>query len=58
MEKLNEAYDVNIRIRRDELKKLPLSVTFDDESLDVILDVISQTFMIKVSRLENEIILE
>jgi len=58
VEKLNEAYDVNIRIRRDELKKLPLSVTFDDESLDVILDVISQTFMIKVSRMENEIILE
>ena len=58
VEKLNEAYDVNIRIRRDELKKLPLSVTFDDESLDVILDVISQTLMIKVSRKENEIILE
>jgi ferric-dicitrate binding protein FerR (iron transport regulator) len=58
VEKLNEAYDVNIRIRRDELKKLPLSVTFDDESLDVILDVISQTLMIKISRKENEIILE
>jgi len=58
VEKLNEAYDVNIRIRRDALKKLPLNVTFDDESLDVILDVISQTLMIKVSRKENEIILE
>ena len=58
VEKLNEAYDVNISIRRDALKKLPLNVTFDDESLDVILDVISQTLMIKVSRKENEIILE
>ena len=58
VEKLNEAYDVNISIRRDPLKKLPLTVTFDDESLDVILDVISQTLMIKVSRKDNEIILE
>ena len=58
VEKLNEAYNVNIRIKRDELKKLPLNVTFNDESLDVILDVISQTLMIKVSRAENEIIIE
>jgi len=58
VEKLNEAYNVNIRIKRDELKKLPLNVTFNDESLDVILDIISQTLMIKVSRTENEIILE
>ena len=58
VEKLNEAYDVNIRIGREELKKLPLTVTFNDESLDVILDIISQTFMIKVSRADNEIVLE
>jgi transmembrane sensor len=58
VEKLNEAYNVNIRIKRDELKKLPLTVTFNDESLDVILEIISQTLMIKVSRTENEIILE
>ena len=58
VDKLNEAYDVNIRIKRDELKKLPLNVTFNDESLDVILEIISQTLMIKVSRTENEIILE
>jgi transmembrane sensor len=58
VEKLNEAYDVNISIRRDALKKLPLNVTLDDESLDVILDVITQTLMIKVSRKEDEIILE
>lgn len=58
VEKLNEAYDVNIRIGRQELRKLPLTVTFNDESLDVILDIIRQTFMIKVTRTENEIVLE
>ena len=58
VEKLNEAYDVNITIGRNEIKKLPLNVTFNDESLDVILDIISQTLMIKVNRTDNEIILE
>jgi ferric-dicitrate binding protein FerR (iron transport regulator) len=57
IEKLNEAYDVNIRIEKESLRKLPLTVTFDQESLDTILDIISQTLMIKVSKKENEIIL-
>ncbi len=57
VEKLNEAYDINIRIEREELRKLPLTVTFDEESLDTILNIISQTLMIKVSRNDNEIII-
>ncbi|WP_276501266.1 FecR domain-containing protein [Terrimonas pollutisoli] len=57
IEKLNEAYDVNIRIEKESLRKLPLTVTFDQESLDTILDIIGQTLMIKVSKKENEIIL-
>ncbi|MFC0772471.1 FecR family protein [Terrimonas alba] len=57
VEKLNEAYDARIRIEKESLRKLPLTVTFDQESLDTILDIISQTLMIKVSKKENEIIL-
>jgi len=57
VEKLNEAYGANIRIEREELRKLPLTVTFDEESLDTILNIISQTLMVKVSRNDNEIIL-
>jgi transmembrane sensor len=57
VEKLNEAYGANIRIERQELRKLPLTVTFDEESLDTILDIIGQTLMIKISRNGNEIIL-
>lgn len=57
VEKLNEAYDANINIEKESLRKLPLTVTFDQESLDTILDIISQTLMIKVSKKRNEIIL-
>src|SRR5690606_19363404 len=57
VEKLNEAYEVNIRIERPALRKLPLTVTFNDESLDTILDIVSQTLMLKVTRKDNQIIL-
>lgn len=57
VEKLNEAYDVNITIEKSAAGKLPLNVTFDEESLDTILEIISQTLLIKVSRNGNEIIL-
>lgn len=57
VEKLNEAYGVNIKIEREQLRKLPLTVTFDEESLDTILNIISQTLMIKISRNDNEIII-
>lgn len=57
VEKLNEAYDVNIRIGKESLRKLPLTVTFDDESLDTILNIIAQTLLVKVSKKDGEIIL-
>ena len=58
VEKLNETYGSNIRIENEELRKLPLTVTFDQESLDTILNIISQTLMIKISRNDNKIILK
>ena len=58
VEKLNEAYDANIRIGKEELRKLPLNVTFTDESLDVILKIISETLMIKVVKEDKEIVLQ
>jgi ferric-dicitrate binding protein FerR (iron transport regulator) len=57
VEKLNEAYGVHIQIEREELRKQPLTVTFDEESLDTILTIITQTLTAKVSRNGNEIIL-
>jgi transmembrane sensor len=54
---LNEAYDVHIVIARKEVGRLPLTTTFNNESLDQILTVISQTFNISVSRSGDTIIL-
>ena len=41
---INEAYDVNIVIGRKELNDLTLTTTFNNESLDQILEVIRLSF--------------
>ena len=58
VEVLNEAYGANIIIERKELRDLPLTTTFHNESLDNILEVIRQTFNISVSKTPGHIILK
>ncbi len=55
---LNEAYKSNIVFGRDELKELRLNTTFNNESLEKVLDIISLTFNITVRKENNRIILE
>ena len=55
---LNEAYNARIVIGRPALRNLPLNTTFYNESLDQVLEVISLTFDIKVSRSGDQIILQ
>ncbi len=55
---LDKAYDVNIIIERKELRSLPLTTTFNNDSLDHILDIIRQTFNISVDKTGSEIILK
>ena len=55
---LNEEYNVNIFIARKELRTLPLTTVFDDEPLDKILAIISETLNISVTRSGNQIILK
>lgn len=57
VEILNEAYDSNIIIGNDQIKDLPLNVTFKDEPLDKILNVITQTFKISAVKEDGKIIL-
>ncbi|RYY59640.1 MAG: DUF4974 domain-containing protein [Chitinophagaceae bacterium] len=57
VDKLNEAYDTRIVIGEQRLRKLPLNVTFNEESLDVILQVISQTLLVRVSKEDGQIII-
>jgi transmembrane sensor len=54
---LNEAYNVHIEIENPKLRSEPLTVTFNNESLDQILDVIEKTFNIKRFNEQDRIIL-
>ena len=57
VEILNEAYDANIIIEEERLRNLTLTTTFRDEKLDTILNVIAETFNLKVVYEGNKIIL-
>ena len=55
---LNEAYDVRIVIDDPAITNLPLTTTFNEESLDKILSIVSATLNIKVKKQANKIILQ
>lgn len=55
---LNEIYDANIIIKKTALQKKPITTVFKDQSLDEILEVIQETFLIEIERKDNQIILE
>lgn len=57
VEVLNQVYDKEIIIENPQLKNLPLTATFRNESLDNILLVISETFNINITREDKKIIL-
>jgi ferric-dicitrate binding protein FerR (iron transport regulator) len=57
VEKLNEAYDVQIVFENDALRNMPLTTTFDNEPLDNILNIIKSTFNISVAKEKGKIIL-
>lgn len=58
VEVIKQAYQTDIVIGREELRNLPMNATFNNESLEQVLKVISLTFDIKVTKEENRIILE
>jgi transmembrane sensor len=58
VEVLNEAYGVDIGIKNDAIKNLPITTTFLNESLEQVLLVISETFNITVIKKDNRIILQ
>lgn len=58
VEVLNEIYDVNIIIKTPSLKEKPLTTVFKDQSLNQVLEVIQETFRIKIERKNNQILLE
>lgn len=58
VEVLNEAYDVEIVFGRTSLRDLPWDITINNESLDAILQLMTETFDIKVKKQGNKIILQ
>lgn len=58
VEALNEAYGSKIEIRNPAIRELPLNATFNDESLEDILQVISRTFKITIEKRQDRIILK
>jgi len=58
VEILNGAYSSHIVFGDDRLKELKLNTTFDNQSLDQVLNVISLTFDIKIIKEGNSIILQ
>ncbi|MBS1605280.1 MAG: FecR domain-containing protein [Bacteroidetes bacterium] len=44
VEKLNEVYQVHVVIGNAGMRNMPVTVSFEDESLDRILEIINQTF--------------
>lgn len=58
VDKINEAYGSHIVIGRKELNNLKLNTTFNNESLEQVLNVISLTFNISVTREGDTIILQ
>lgn len=58
VEILNEAYEADIVIGNQRLKNLPINTTFDQNSLESILGVVSETLSLKVEHHGDQIILK
>ncbi len=58
VEILNEAYEADIVIGNPRLKNLPINTTFDQNSLESILGVVSETLSLKVEHHGDQIILK
>ena len=54
---LNNVYHANIKVKDKAIKKCPVTVTFDRQSLEEILNVLEATLSIEVNKKETSIIL-
>lgn len=57
VEILNEAYDADIVIGNERLRYMPINTTFDQNSLENILDVVGETLSLKVEHRGKRIVL-
>jgi transmembrane sensor len=55
---LNEAYGTHIVVQKEEINRLQMTATFDDEDLDSILTVITKTFGLNIQKKGGSILLK
>lgn len=55
---VNEVYGSNIRLGNESLNKCHVTVGFNNESIDIIIEILSETLDLKVTRTKDEIILD
>jgi len=58
VDKLNQVYSSNIKIANSQLRDLPITTTFKGQTLPQVLNIVSQTFKIKVENKGGQIILK
>jgi transmembrane sensor len=58
VEVLKEAYGADIVIARNELRSLPLTSTFNEETLDRVLEIVAGSLDLKIERNNGQIILK
>lgn len=58
MTTLEEAYGVNVHFENERLKNCTITVTFENESIERILRIISTTLNISITQVNNQIIID
>jgi ferric-dicitrate binding protein FerR (iron transport regulator) len=58
VEVLNEAYDSNIVIINPDIRELPITTVFENQPLEEVLSIISQTLDITITRKDDQIYVE
>lgn len=58
VDKLNQVYGSNIKIANPQLNNLPITTTFKGQTLSQVLNIVAQTFKIKVENRGSQILLK
>jgi transmembrane sensor len=58
IETINEVYPVKLRLENKAVEQCTITVTFQDETIDVIADIIAETLKLTIEKTETEILLK
>ena len=58
VDKINEVYGVHIKLGNEKLAKCHITVNFNNEKLDTVIEIIAETFNLTVTRKDKEILLD